>query len=1066
MTHRLAPPKRPRAADLARSLLSLIVLVALTIGLPLVLVVVAPVQLPHDWPSVSELWSALLRPDDGRLFLGVLKLAGWAAWAWFAISVLVQLVSDLRGLPAPHLPTMGAAQRSAAALLTSATLLFTLAGPGIESPAPVLVSAPLRVVATPTVALDQAGTARDMGGAAWRKGGSSPTTFIVPASASLASSHLSTATRYLGDATDAADPRPRLIVHGGDTLWGLAERHLGRGERFVEIDALNHGKPQPDGRALTDAGAIYPGWVLLMPTDAHSLPALPPSPSPSGDDGWRDVHQVAAGETLWSIAQDNLGDGERYPEIFDLNAGAPQLDGGALTDPDLIRPGWLLTLPPAPTSAPTAAPEGPATEPHVAVPFVPTIPAVPAPVPTFDAAPPLPDPSPELERAVPGVDERDHKDAPATAGDSDAPVTVSMFGSELFVGLTALAAAGFIGEIARRRRRQQRLRRTGQGIAMPDPSSAEAYVELRLRHAPQPFTIAVLKQSLHRLGPLCSAAGRDLPRVGVILVAEDSVTLMLTADDPDAVGPFVATTERRWTASADALAGEDPVEDLGLYPEPYPALVCVGISDSAVVLVNLEAAGLLALNGPDEIAQGALRGIAAELTTSAMTGGASVLLDPQFADLAYAADSMRVHAAPTRATLMASVERTASDCREVIDGAGATDALHARSMLTGDDVWNPVILVSIHEAAAAQPWAGYAVVTTNQSESPWRFDLTSDTTATLEPFGITVRPQLVTQDDLLTFIGLLRIGSTEPGPINEPETFDAATEIADALAGLQTGSGRPDDVEVDVPGTELLLDDDDGDSDSPSELQSTAPGVLVLGPVEILRTTGNVARNRVRRQTELVAFLALHPRATYQGIDEVIGGGRRVDPAYRNSFVSRTRGWLGGDLDGTPYLPIVRGNSYQLSSLVTCDWFDFLRLAERGLSQGKHGAKDLRRALRMVRGRPFADARPGTYGWADPLLQEMTTRITDVARALAAIELENGDYRAVAAATAIGLLVDSCDEKLFRLAITAAHRRGDDREVARLVDSLRERSRQIDPDGDLEQETHFLLGALVERSPG
>jgi DNA-binding SARP family transcriptional activator len=41
-----------------------------------------------------------------------------------------------------------------------------------------------------------------------------------------------------------------------------------------------------------------------------------------------------------------LGNGECWHEIFDLNQGKPQPGGGALTDPGLIYPGWVLQLPP------------------------------------------------------------------------------------------------------------------------------------------------------------------------------------------------------------------------------------------------------------------------------------------------------------------------------------------------------------------------------------------------------------------------------------------------------------------------------------------------------------------------------------------------------------------------------------------------------------------------------------------------------------------------------------------------------------------------------------------------
>src|SRR5665647_3401996 len=70
---------------------------------------------------------------------------------------------------------------------------------------------------------------------------------------------------------------PVITVARGDTLWGLAERHLGDGHRYVEIYDLNAGRPQADGRTLTDWHWIYPGWQLRLPVGATDVPATPPA---------------------------------------------------------------------------------------------------------------------------------------------------------------------------------------------------------------------------------------------------------------------------------------------------------------------------------------------------------------------------------------------------------------------------------------------------------------------------------------------------------------------------------------------------------------------------------------------------------------------------------------------------------------------------------------------------------------------------------------------------------------------------------------------------------------------
>ncbi|WP_432827562.1 S8 family serine peptidase [Dactylosporangium sp. CA-092794] len=79
-----------------------------------------------------------------------------------------------------------------------------------------------------------------------------------------------------------------------------------------------------------------------------------------------------AKETLAAIANRLLGSADRAGEIFDLNAGRTQPDGGRLTDPSTLHAGWILTLPwdavgpgvvygplpaaPAPSASPAASP--------------------------------------------------------------------------------------------------------------------------------------------------------------------------------------------------------------------------------------------------------------------------------------------------------------------------------------------------------------------------------------------------------------------------------------------------------------------------------------------------------------------------------------------------------------------------------------------------------------------------------------------------------------------------------------------------------------------------------------
>ena len=54
---------------------------------------------------------------------------------------------------------------------------------------------------------------------------------------------------------------------------------------------------------------------------------------------------VQPGDYLRKIAMTHLGDENRWSEIYELNRGLLQADGHSLTNPDLIRIGWVLQIP-------------------------------------------------------------------------------------------------------------------------------------------------------------------------------------------------------------------------------------------------------------------------------------------------------------------------------------------------------------------------------------------------------------------------------------------------------------------------------------------------------------------------------------------------------------------------------------------------------------------------------------------------------------------------------------------------------------------------------------------------
>jgi nucleoid-associated protein YgaU/DNA-binding SARP family transcriptional activator len=375
------------------------VLAALVGAIPWALHAVAGSPIPEQLPSLEQVRTALFGRDDGELFLGALKYVGWIGWALFAILVALEVAGHLAGRPAPALPALGGPQELAA-MLVAAVAAAMIGNPAAGDDPPARAS--LATAAAPPVP------------------GAGPPPDTMPAREPAGPAAKPAQAQAPPPAARAVRAQPRdpgktYRVRRGDSLWRIAERALGDGARYPEIAELNYGRPQPGGQTLTDAHWIRPGWVLHLPADAHVVKPAAPSEPKSG----RVVDYVVAdGDTLWDIAEACLGDGSRWPRIWELNADRPQPDGGSLTDPHLIRPGWVLRVPaPERTEAAPTAPQADAPQRSPARPEPPTsTPRAPSGIP--GPAPPAPSPNAEETHASPdGGANDDSADDSADDGD-------------------------------------------------------------------------------------------------------------------------------------------------------------------------------------------------------------------------------------------------------------------------------------------------------------------------------------------------------------------------------------------------------------------------------------------------------------------------------------------------------------------------------------------------------------------------------------------------------------------------------------------------------------------------
>ncbi|MFI6658186.1 LysM peptidoglycan-binding domain-containing protein [Streptomyces sp. NPDC050523] len=247
----------------------------------------------------------------------------------------------------------------------------------------------------------------------------------------------------------------------------------------------------------------------------------------------------------------------------------------------------------------------------------------------------------------------------------------------------------------------------------------------------------------------------------------------------------------------------------------------------------------------------------------------------------------------------------------------------------------------------------------------------------------------------------------------------------------------------------------------------SGPSILLLGPLAIEGASGRVDSNRKSVATELLAFLALHPGSDHHAVDAALWPTSRVNKEMRNAVISRARSWLGTDADGNQHLPRVQNTPdkrYRLGSQVTCDWVAFQRHARHGLADsGEDGDLALRRALALVRGRPFAGMDPQRYAWAEPIIQEMISAITDVASELSTRRREARDPRGALWAAQQGLLAVEDSETLYRSLFLAHHAVGDTDALREAAARLRRINDSIGGGVEMEADTAELLRNLLPR---
>lgn len=772
------------AARLLKAVGALLALLAVVVGVPVLMALLHLV--PNNLPSLDEVGAVLASRDNGQLAGLVLAAGVWVCWALFTASTVAEVVAFARARPVPVLPGLGIFQRPAAALVAAVVVGFTVAPLAAGGPASTATAPPLPVAATSTA---------------------------VPASAQYASAPLIAQTPVAYSMPDEHAPPVATTtyqVQRRDTLWALAERHLGDPLRYPEIARLNPTAVGPDNE-------IFPGTVLVLPPDAVGLPPTGPAP-----DTTRTVEDVTVepGDTLWDLTEEITGSGHNWRQAWELNRGRRQPGGATFTDPSLIRPGWTLSIP-DPASPATPAPGAPA--PPAAEPAPPTTDPAPPSAPGPNTAPPA-DPTTPGTNAPPPAAPGPATNAPTSpptaepnsVGPSPARPDETSTGSTSELPMIAFAAGGglllagaSLTALLRYRRRQFRQRRPGRTIGSTPPELV--HVERALLEAGSVGSADVtwLDQALRALvQALARFDGARLPDVVAVCMTDDVLTLVLTEPALEAPEPWtVEPAGTRWSIRRDDPLTYDE-QQRAYFFAPFPMLASVGYTaEGEHWLVDLERVATLSLSGDVERCLNLARFLAAELAHNTWSEMLQVTL------VGFGQELAQIN--PDRLTYTDDVEKAIA----VIDSQleSVTEAMHiadvdvlsGRLRDVGGDAWAPHVLLIAPDVAkddaglerlmaAIQQQRGRGAVALVLIDDPdlgdaARWQLTVDEAGVLSvpALGLELIPQQVPADEAAQLAELLALaavtGDRPMPPAHGDKPWD---EHADACGGLRVDPSR------------------------------------------------------------------------------------------------------------------------------------------------------------------------------------------------------------------------------------------------------------------------------------
>ncbi|MEW2162929.1 BTAD domain-containing putative transcriptional regulator [Streptomyces sp. NPDC007084] len=635
-TPRPLPRRRRTFGDFVKAFGAFVALLLLVVGVPGALAVGVGWPLPHGAPRMD--W--LQREISVSTFVNALTVIVWFAWAQFTACVLVEVKAALSGVGMPNrVPGAGASQLLARQLVAALLLVGAAAAnftPGLsqlgQSPEGSQHGSVAAAQQTPGLFARQEQAASGAAAA-------------VAEQAADAAAHAGGAGAAATEhgATKYYRIQPPEGRHH-DSLWEVAQRHLGDGRRYKEIYQLNKDRTQPDGSRLSEASLIRPGWILEMPGDAHGgelveMPDAAPEVSPQVK---QQIHDYAkTGDRQRGGAahrQNEQGDRDTaHIHVPRQRAAGEQADGAGAERGHGV-----------PAEAAPASPAGP----------------------------------------------------PAAHGSEDSG---SSFGlPEALLGAPLLAAC-LLGALGRRRRQalwQSALGAVGgrRGMEPPVPTGSAADAQDALLVGADPEGVRLLDLSLRGLATALAAESRPLPTVYAAWLGGNG-DLHLQLAQPAGKPPTPWQLGQDQTFWMLARADAERYEEVDT-AAPYPGLVSLGTMDDSRLLLNLEAVpGIVSLSGSTADRAGVFASVAAELATNGWSDRMTITLVGFGEDLTPLAPNRLRHLDDVEA-LVETMEAETRQRRGALGAAGQDSVLTGRTGPAQHTRWAPHLVLLAAEPSA------------------------------------------------------------------------------------------------------------------------------------------------------------------------------------------------------------------------------------------------------------------------------------------------------------------------------------------------------------------------------